>query len=345
MAGDLRVAPTLMDNLTHSLTAVIASRALGKRAGPYATGILVLASNAPDIDIVPLADSSAAFLHYHRGFTHSLAFAPVLALAVVGVFALGRRLARSSRPFPLGRALLLALAGVVVLHLLLDWATCYGMRLLWPFSSRWLAWDAIPIVDVWLLAALAAGLAIPHLFRLISEEIGERRSAGRGGAFFALAFLAAWFGFRGLLHARAEDILNSHLYRGLEPRQVGAFADIANPFLWHGVVETSETWELAPLNLLEEFDSQRSRTHYPPEPSAALQAAQLTATARIFLDFARFPYGYVEPTETGYKVVMRDLRFDYNIAGPKGFVTRVELDSGLRPRREDFRFRPAPDVR
>lgn len=334
-----------MDNLTHTLLAIALSRAGGKRLGPYATGLLVVACNAPDIDLVARLDSPATFLHWHRGITHSLAASPLLALAVVGGFALGRKLTRSRRPFGVGRAFLVAWFGVLFGHLLLDWTTSYGTRLLLPFSGRWLSWSAVPVLDLWLLLVLAAGLALPYLFRLISEEIGAPGTSGRGGAWFVLGFLLIWFGFRGLCHARALAVLDAHLYHGRQPRQVAAFADVANPFRWHAVVETAETWEVTEVNLLEEFDPRRSRAYYPPEPSPPLRAARQSRTAQIFLKFARFPYSYVEPIEQGYEVVLRDLRFEYNITGRKGFVARIVLDHKLTVLEEQFRFRPTKPVR
>lgn len=334
-----------MDNLTHTLTAIAMARAGGRRLGPHAAWILVLAANAPDVDVVSRIVSTTNYLHYHRGITHSFFAAPFLALGVIAIVALSRRRARSQQPWPLARAYGVALFGVLFGHLFLDWSTSYGTRLLAPFSGRWLSWDAIPIVDAWLLVVLIAGLTIPAFFRLISSEIGAGGGGSRGGAAFALVFLLAWFGFRGLLHSRALMVLDSHLYHGLEPRRIGAYADIVNPFRWYGVVETSEVWELAEVDVLEEFDPGRTRLFRPPDPSPALDAARRTPTLQVFLDFARFPFSYVEQEENGYHVVYRDLRFDYNVTGAKGFVAQVWLDGGWRVLSEQFNYRSPNPVR
>jgi inner membrane protein len=74
-----------MDNLTHTLTGVLLARAGLNRVAPRATLTLVLAVNAPDIDVVARWRGSLAYLHYHRGPTHSLAALPVLA-ALVALF-------------------------------------------------------------------------------------------------------------------------------------------------------------------------------------------------------------------------------------------------------------------
>jgi inner membrane protein len=77
-----------VDNLAHSLTGVVLARAGFNRVAPRATLTLLLAVNAPDIDIVTWAWGSLGYLRHHRGFTHSLAGAPRVAarvaLAVLG---------------------------------------------------------------------------------------------------------------------------------------------------------------------------------------------------------------------------------------------------------------------
>jgi inner membrane protein len=348
-----------MDNLTHTLFSIALARAGGARLGPYATGIAVLAANAPDIDILSRIGSTANFLDWHRGPTHSLVAAPLLAAAVAGLFVLVDRLSpaanrksqvasrkpQAASQFSFLRAWLVALGFVLFAHVFLDWSTSYGTQLLWPFSQRWLAWDAIPIIDLWLLVVLASALTLRYLFRMISEEVGAQRGSGRGAAIFAVAFLLAWFGFRGVLHARAAAMLDAHVYNGLEPQRVGAFADMGNPFRWHGVVQTAETLDLADLNPLGEFEGTPARTYYPPAPSPALEVARQTRVGRIFLAFARFPWAYVQPTEDGYLVVMRDLRFEQTPRGRKGFVAEFRLTPSLTVVSQVFYFQPPEPVR
>ena len=65
-----------MDQLTHTAVGLFLSRAGLKRWTPLATPILLLAANAPDIDIVTAAGGSLNYLHYHRHLTHSLLGCP-----------------------------------------------------------------------------------------------------------------------------------------------------------------------------------------------------------------------------------------------------------------------------
>ena len=61
-----------MDNLTHTLTAIAISQTGLNRKTRFATLTLILAANAPDLDILAGLKGGIAYLKYHRGITHSL---------------------------------------------------------------------------------------------------------------------------------------------------------------------------------------------------------------------------------------------------------------------------------
>ncbi len=329
-----------MDNFTHTFTAVAMSRAGLDRYSPYAGWLLFLGANAPDIDVFPGIGSGVRYIEWHRGFTHSLAFSPVLAAVAVGVVWLYPHKGKMA----LVPSFLLALAGVLS-HLLMDFWNPYRMRLFLPFSREWLGLDTFPVADFWLTPVILAFLVVPYLFRMISDEIGARRGSGRGGAYFALIFMLAWWGVRDFSHRRAVNILDSHVYRGLEPRRVSAYPDMTNPFLWHGVVDTGESFEQLDVNILKEFDPSETRTSFPPEPQPALDAARGTRTGRAFLDFAAYPYVYVDKRDDGYEVVFRDLRYEYGTFLRRGAVARVLLDQQYRVIEEVFHFRDSGPLR
>jgi len=123
-----------MDPLTHTATGLFLSRAGLKRWTPLATPILLLAANAPDIDIVSGLGGSLNYLHYHRHLTHALAAMPVMAILPV---LLVRAVAR--KPVRWWGAFAAAMVAVAV-HLLLDLTNVYGIRLLLPFSANGCVW-------------------------------------------------------------------------------------------------------------------------------------------------------------------------------------------------------------
>lgn len=145
-----------MDNLTHSLIGLAASKAGLERLSPGTTTLCVLAANAPDADLVALLGGRWAYLHHHRGITHSIVGTLVLALALPLAFYLGDQLiARMRKRLPNAKlgGLMIASLLVSATHPLMDWTNNYGVRFLLPWDSTWSYGDLIFIIDpfLWLL--------------------------------------------------------------------------------------------------------------------------------------------------------------------------------------------------
>lgn len=325
-----------MDILTHSLTGLFLGRAGLKRFSEQAPWILVLAANAPDIDVVTLAGGQLNYLNYHRHLTHSLAGMPVMALLPVLAVRLFSR-----KPFRWLGAYGIALLAVAS-HLLLDLTNVYGIRLLLPFSSRWLRLDITSVVDLWIWVILLMGLAGPVLVRLVNAEIGARtKSGGRGFAIFSLLFLLLYNGGRAVLHARAVATLESRMYAGAAPRRVAALPGPVNPLAWRGLVETPDFYAVEDVNLLGEFDPSRGAIYYKAEQGPAVQAANGTRDLRDFFNFAQFPLEHAMPLpdpEGATRVEVTDMRFG-TPAQPRFVVTAI-VDKRMQVARSWFSFGP-----
>src|SRR6266498_2084147 len=153
-----------MDNLTHSLIGLAVAKAGLERLSPGATTLCVLAANSPDADIVALVFGGRwAFLHHHRGISHSIAGAFALALTVPLIFYLGdlllarwRKRGRIVKP----AGLLVASFVATATHPILDWTNNYGVRFLLPWNPRWFYGDFVFIIDpfLWMVLGGAAFL-------------------------------------------------------------------------------------------------------------------------------------------------------------------------------------------
>ncbi|MBI4164876.1 MAG: metal-dependent hydrolase [Acidobacteria bacterium] len=335
-----------MDNLTHTLTAVALSHTGLNRKTRFATLTVIAGANLPDVDVVTWLKSTATYLHYHRGITHSL-----LGIIVLGVvagllgYAIGRRAGPGKQGLPANIAWLVA-CGLVgsASHLLLDFTNAYGVRPFLPFSGRWYAWDIMFITDPGVMSLLAVGLGFPVLLRLISEEVGAGKPAYRTGAFLALAAVVLVWTLRDIAHRRAVTLLDSVQFGQENPKRVGAFPSPINPFSWTGVAETESAFYVVAVSALDDhIQTGDAQVYRKPEESAALDAAMKTRTGSVFLDFARFPWGQVQVLSDDYEVTLRDLRFTMPGAGRSGFVVRVDLDKNLRVRSESFSFRMPRD--
>jgi inner membrane protein len=330
-----------MDNITHTLTGLAISQAGFNRKTRYATLAIIIGANLPDIDMVSQIGGNVAYLEYHRGITHSIIGVTALAaLLAATIYLLGRRARPTKAGPPLdGRWLLLACWTATASHLLLDYTNSYGVRPFMPFNSHWYAWGIESIIDplIWLI--LIAGLGLPALFRLISEEVGARKTGFQKGAVFSLCGMIALWGLRDLSHRRALNVLDAISYNQVNPQRLGAFPGFTNPFDWTGVVETPQAFYVLPLDVLKgRLDLHDARIFHKAEPSPALEAALATRTAKVFMNFARFPWAEVLPAEAGPTVIIRDLRFQPANFQRGGFAIRIQLDNALHVLSQEFSF-------
>jgi len=310
-----------MDNPTHTLTALALSRAGLSRWHSHPVLVLMLAANAPDLDIVMAFRGALPYFTHHRGLTHAIAIAPVLALLVVAVVCAITRTTRGWKA-----AYGLAIVGVAS-HLLLDWTNSYGVRFLLPFSSEWFRLDLNNILDLWISGILLIAAVGPLLGRLVSSEIGAKPGSGRGLAIFALSFFLLYDVGRYLVHQRAVDILNSRVYQGGAPIRVAAFpASIANPFHWTGWIDRPTFAMRFSMDLLGDFDPGTGTIFFKPEPGPAMVAARQTHPVQVFLDFAQFPLWRVTPVadpEGAHRVEVRDWRFPFTAGATVDASNRV----------------------
>jgi membrane-bound metal-dependent hydrolase YbcI (DUF457 family) len=309
-----------MDNLTHSLFGATLARTPLGRAGRGATAALILASNAPDIDVVTAAGGALNYLQWHRGPTHGPLGVIGLGLITAGiVWSASRLLDRGGQKRHASFAALAAISTLGVLfHVLMDLPTSYGTRALSPFLWQWFAVDWMPIIEIYLLVTLAACL----IFGSRGSEADRRRNAA-----LALGIMVSIYGIRGLAHQRAValaprvfgPILPARC-PGVPPQRfvdrwprpapelggvngrclmdVAAMPDFVSPFRWRLVAHLSNAYESQEINVLDA----RFRRPAPPteamwrrtlrEPNqwtpAVLRAAA-TPAAQTFLGFSRFP--------------------------------------------------------
>ena len=340
-----------MEPVTHFLFGAAMGRAGLNRKTALATATLTLAAEAADLDVISRFWGSASGLNHHRGFTHSFLGVPLVATFVVGFIYLiwrlrGRKIKNPNLPPRWGVLFAYAcLAGVS--HILLDFTNNYGVRPFWPFSERWLSWDIVFIVEPVIMVALILGLTVPSLFSLINEEIGARRKGpqGRFAASVALLAVFACWGVRDYEHRRAVAALQSRNYEGTDPIRVSAYPYWANPFLWHGVVETPAFFATANVDsLAPEVDpEERMQILYKPEETPVTLAAKKAYLGQVYLSWAQYPVTETEHLESGraaYVVRFRDLRYAYPGRDARAMLgARVILSRDLQVLSEQFGMR------
>jgi inner membrane protein len=323
-----------MDPLTHALTGVCLARAGLNRPSAYATLALVLAAEAPDIDVIGYLGGPITGLEYHRGITHSLLGAPVLALACVGVVWLWSRLRPSIFFKPLNQPLRwfslwwIALIGILS-HLWLDYTNTYGLRPFFPFNTRWYSADLVFIIEPILLALLLFMLVVPWLLGLADQEIGAKGKLfpGTSLARFTLICMTLFWGLRWVQHDRAITLVDNGALTQATLLKRAALPYPLNPFRWMVLAETPESYVRGTADTLrEEVASDRhSDTLFKPESTRATLLTKRSYLGEIYLDWSKFPVvedlgpvpipGVPEPQlppDAKWTTVrLRDLRYSY----------------------------------
>jgi inner membrane protein len=325
-----------LDNITHTLVGITLVRAgLGRRT-PGATAAIVIASNAPDLDIISAITGGAVpYLAAHRGPTHGVLGVAGLALVSALIVWCVQRVRRKTQPgAAIGGLFGVSLVGTI-LHVLMDLPTSYGVRLLSPFDTTWYALDWLPIVDVYLWAALVGGLVAAQLRR------EQRTLLARATLAFCLLFYAG----RAVAQQRALRIATSTRGDGTAAPcatapvlsrhpavfesaaagpgvclQAAALPTFFSPFTWQLIRQQTDGYELRQISLLT---SETTEPFWiPSETDQWVAEARRTTTARVFLNFSRLPATRsVTQPDGSHKVRLVDVRF---VGGPFQFEDRPQ---------------------
>lgn len=318
-----------MDNLTHSLFGLTLAQTPLRRAGRGATLTLLVASNAPDSDIVvAMMRGGAAYLAAHRGSSHGplgvIGLAVVTAAVVYGVFRWREWAAHAGGTPRSSRASFRSLVGLALIgtlaHVLMDLPTPYGTRSLSPFDRTWYTIDWMPIIDPYLLGLLGVGLT----------AVRWRPTARTKIASIALLLVAANYGLRAELHALAlRQVTAGQVAQGSlstwpdlpSPKlptdhacarypcalSTAALPTFGSPFRWRIVRQFSNGYRLSDIDLLTHTEEPISwRAH---DTGTVVQVAREAPDSLAFLAFSRFPAARVDWEGHETIVRMRDVRF------------------------------------
>jgi inner membrane protein len=293
-----------MDNLTHTLAGLMLARVGLEKTTPRGTAMLMLAANAPDIDAVVWFSGTLRYIEFHRTYTHSLVFLPLMALLPI-------LLVRAKLSW---RSYLASIVGVLS-HLLLDWTNAYGVPLLYPLNDHRFRLDSVNIFDVWIWVILLVAVAAPALVGLVNGEIGAAKNTGarRGWAGVALGMLLVYEAARVVIHERAVAVISARLYEGAPPRRVLALPNAFNPLVWRGVIWGPGFVVTAPVDLLGEYDPTTGpgagRLYRTATPTPEMDVALRTPPFQVFTRWSQAPFWKATPVEEGLRLDLIDLRF------------------------------------
>lgn len=291
------------------MTGAVLARAGLDRGGtlPLAAATLMLAANAPDIDILSMSLGSYAGLAFRRGWTHGPIALVLLPLALTGLVLAWDRWVRRRGEHAAARApldsraiLLIAFIGVLS-HPALDWLNTYGIRLLMPFSGRWFYGDAVFIIDPWLWLLLAGAL-VP--WRRTRRRV---RIFGAAAAAYAVAMIATSMAAESAARRAAESAGITSI------EEVMYQPAPAQPHLGSVIVATRDAYTLGDFDWIAPAQDRVTFRHDPiPRgdwTASAVREAMEDPRARDFLVWSRFPFVRIESASGDTAVFFGDARF------------------------------------
>jgi inner membrane protein len=300
-----------MDIGTHALASLALSRAFFPRAPKVLWAWTIPAGVVADADTFSFLAGPAAYLNWHRTYSHSMLAAAFIATLLSVAY---RTMASAEFRARLSVSTIFAVTLLVqLLHLAMDSAQWQGVELLWPVHFTRVAADWLPTIDPWILTILIIAILLPEFFHLISSEIGakDKKPRGRVAGVIGLLFVTGYIALRADLHSVAIAQLQNRTYVSEIPTHVAAFSEFTSLVTWEGLAETESALHQVSVRIGTTRASalDQGLNLFKPEASPLLQAAQSTETARRFLRVARFPKATVEKMDTGTEIQIRDLRY------------------------------------
>lgn len=216
--------PTNVDPLTHAVLGIacaVAATRDPKNRRPAALAGLA-AGTLPDADVLLRSPSDPLFaLEYHRHFTHSFAFSPVIMLLGAGMAWL---LLRAFRQQVELRSLLVPALVAAWGHIFCDLWTSYGTRVFWPFRQDRLALDWISVIDPLMTLPLVG-------FSLLAVLRKSRRAAVAG-----LGWVSLYLALCVVQQHRATTALKSWIAaRGHAAERLSVKPSFGNIVVWRGL--------------------------------------------------------------------------------------------------------------
>lgn len=232
-----------MDSLTQIvLGAAVGEAVLGKKVGNKALLWGGIAGTIPDLDVLFTSGGAIQEIVIHRGFSHSIVFA-ILMAPLLGWLVNWLCRKKSEAGF-FGWTMLFFWS--IFTHPLLDSLTTYGTQLFLPFSDYRVSLATVFVVDLF--------YTLPFLFcviavSFISRTRDWRKRINQIGLTISTGYLI--FGMINKYHASRvfeEDLLNEPqkkelVFTGVTPLNIA---------LWYGVAESADTFHVGYYSFFDE---------------------------------------------------------------------------------------------
>jgi inner membrane protein len=282
-----------MDSLTQIvLGAAVGEAVLGRKAGNKALLYGAIAGTIPDLDILAnsFTDTITA-IEVHRGFSHSLPFAILMAPL------LGWLVNKIERKKNLGwRSWAWLFFWGLVTHPLLDIFTTWGTQFFWPLDERF-ALNSIFVIDPLYTLPFFICTAAVMFYQPLSRK---RKIWNRTGLLLSSGYLLLTLALKQSATNQFKQALDD---QNIAYERISTRPAALNTILWNANVETADAYLIADYSF---FDSQPiSYTRYPKQREKFSELIQQPNVLRL----TSISKGWFLITAEDGQVYFNDLRF------------------------------------
>lgn len=286
--------------ISHGLMGtMMAGFGLKQKFGLIGMVTMMIASIAPDLDVVSVLRGPKAFYKYHREVTHSLVGAVILwALITAGVYLFT----------PLHNLLAVAamVGGGLAGHLLIDSLTPWGLPLFYPFNRKKYGFDLIWFFDPVMISTMVCGVALAGSY----PDLGALFYTG------ALVLMAAYLALRVFHKRKACRMAEAELTPRFRDAEVYVMPSAISPFLWDVIYKARSHYLYVSVdtrkdNILNVHEFTSSSYHKCVKSSCESDLVD------VFLKRARFPFYHVAREDGCYTVEWYDVQL-LNLGGVHG---------------------------
>lgn len=288
-----------MDSITHiALGACVGEIVLGKQLGKRAMLLGAVAQSVPDVDFLAAFWYNAANnLLAHRGFTHSILFAVLIApiLALIAE--------KWHRPHNINfrRWLVFFMSGIFI-HIFTDAFNVYGVGWLEPFSHYRVAFNTLFVAEPFF--SIVPGIALVVLLILRKKDKRRKRWARLGLAVPLFYLIFSIFN---------KFFIDNSVRTIAKKQQVNYTSAFTTPtplnnFLWYVVLQNDSGYHIGYRSLFDKKDS-IDFTFFPNNKNLLMPVADHEDLQRLI----RFSQGYYTVEQWQDTLVFNDLRFGQQI--------------------------------
>lgn len=301
-----------MDSLTQAiLGASVGQAMLGKKAGNRAILWGAIGGLIPDMDMLSrfFVDGLTAN-ELHRGFSHSLVFCIVAAIATGGLIS-----KMYNVKYGTAREWMLMMFGSLFTHTWLDAYTTWGTQLFWPIENK-IAFNNIFIIDPL--------YTLPFLVLLLmvltkKRENPKRTKYNNLALLISSSYMLATIIFKSIAYVQTKD---SVIKQGIAYTEIETRPTPFNSILWNATIETDSSFYIGYYSLL---DKNNTIDFVRFDKNHALLGEM--SNEKTLKRLVKLSEGKYTIRKKGNKIIFNDLRFGQRglVSSDKDFVFSYEL--------------------